>query len=174
MPTEASHGRSNGRVPDSVRLGIFSRREYRCRPGLHRPGCGGSTPPSCRVRVASIAAMQRSLTPQSTGQHRGDPPALEGRRMKAEGRNKSALRVRNYSAFFILPSAFSTPMWLSSDSSSFVNCRAHCPTRVRVSPSAPLLKEEVRRQNVETSQRFACEIILHSSFCLLHSLRHPW
>ena len=28
-------------------------------------------------------------------------------------------------------------MWLSSDSSSFVNCRAHCPTRVRVSPSAP-------------------------------------
>ena len=29
-------------------------------------------------------------------------------------------------------------MWLSSDSSSFVNCRAHCPTRVRVSPSAPV------------------------------------
>ena len=24
-------------------------------------------------------------------------------------------------------------MWLSSDSSSFVNCRAHCPTRVRIS-----------------------------------------
>ena len=45
----------------------FSRREYRCQPGLHRPGCGGSTPPSCRVRVASIAAMQRSLKPQSTG-----------------------------------------------------------------------------------------------------------
>jgi len=56
------------------RLGILSRREHRCRPGLHRPGCGGSTPPSCRVRVASIAAMQRSLKPQSTGQHRGDPP----------------------------------------------------------------------------------------------------
>ena len=52
----------------------FSRREYRCQPGLHRPGCGGSTPPSCRVRVESIAAMQRSLKPQSTGQHRGDPP----------------------------------------------------------------------------------------------------
>ena len=52
----------------------FSRREYRCQPGLHRPGRGGSTPPSCRVRVASIAAMQRSLKPQSTGQHRGDPP----------------------------------------------------------------------------------------------------
>jgi hypothetical protein len=52
----------------------------RCRSGLHRPGCGGSTPPSCRgpcgrpPRVASIAAMQRSLKPQSTGQHRGDPP----------------------------------------------------------------------------------------------------
>src|SRR2546426_10455429 len=53
----------------------FSRREYRCQPGLHRPGCGGSTPPSCRVWVASIAAMQRSLKPQSTGQHRGDPPS---------------------------------------------------------------------------------------------------
>jgi hypothetical protein len=26
------------------------------------------------IRVASIAAMQRSLKPQSTGQHRGDPP----------------------------------------------------------------------------------------------------
>ena len=44
----------------------------------HRPGCGGSTPPSCRDRVASIAAMQRSLKPQSTGQHRGDPPFRAG------------------------------------------------------------------------------------------------
>jgi hypothetical protein len=49
--------------------------------------------------------MQRSLKPQSTGQHRGDPPFL--------------------------------PAWLSSDSSSFVNCRANRPTRVRVSPLAP-------------------------------------
>ena len=44
----------------------------------HRPGCGGSTPPSCRDWVASIAAMQRSLKPQSTGQHRGDPPFPAG------------------------------------------------------------------------------------------------
>ena len=44
----------------------------------HRPDCGGSTPPSCRDRVASIAAMQRSLKPQSTGQHRGDPPFHAG------------------------------------------------------------------------------------------------
>ena len=29
------------------------------------------------------------------------------------------------------------PAWLSSDSSSFVNCRANRPTRVRVSPLAP-------------------------------------
>ncbi len=42
--------------------------------GPHRHGCGGSTPPSCRAWVASIAAMQRSLKPQSTGRHRGDPP----------------------------------------------------------------------------------------------------
>ena len=44
----------------------------------HRPDCGGSTPPSCRDRVASIAAMQRFLKPQSTGQHRGDPPFHAG------------------------------------------------------------------------------------------------
>ena len=44
----------------------------------HRPGCGGSTPPSCRDWVASIAAMQRFLKPQSTGQHRGDPPFHAG------------------------------------------------------------------------------------------------
>ena len=60
-------------------------------PILNRDG--GSTPPSCRDWVASIAAMQRSLKPQSTGQHRGDPPFQ--------------------------------PAWLSSDSSSFVNCRAN-------------------------------------------------
>ena len=57
-------------------LSISRDAKSRCRSGLHRPGCGGSTPPSCRGRVASIAAMQRSLKPQSTGQHRGDPPAF--------------------------------------------------------------------------------------------------
>ena len=36
----------------------FSRREYRCQPGLHRPGCGGSTPPSCRV-LSGLQALQR-------------------------------------------------------------------------------------------------------------------
>src|SRR5438876_8605454 len=55
-------------------LTIFRDAKSRCRQGLHRPGCGGSTPPSRRVRVASIAAMQWSLKPQSTGQHRGNPP----------------------------------------------------------------------------------------------------
>ena len=49
--------------PDSVGLRILSRREHRCRSGHHRPGCGGSTPPSRRVRVASIEAMQRTLNP---------------------------------------------------------------------------------------------------------------
>ena len=52
----------------------FTRREHRCRSGLHRPDCGGSTPPSCRVRVASIEAMQRTLNPQSTVRIRGNPP----------------------------------------------------------------------------------------------------
>ena len=67
--------------------GYFCDAKSRCRRGLHRPGCGGSTPPSRsqsvprwrdRDWVASIAAMQRSLKPQSTGQHRGDPPFHAG------------------------------------------------------------------------------------------------
>ena len=36
----------------------FSRREYRCQSGLHRPGCGGSTPPSRRVYFG-LQALQR-------------------------------------------------------------------------------------------------------------------
>ena len=111
----------------------------RCRPGPHRPGCGGSTPPSCRGRVASIAAMQRSLKPQSTGQHRGDPPAFAicaagGEGCRAEARKcvggLSSLPGYGLAGHF-------RPAWLSSDSSSFVNCRANRPTRVRVSPLAP-------------------------------------
>ena len=53
---------------------FFRDAKSRCRSELHRSGRGGSTPPSCRDWVASIAAMQRSLKPQSTGQHRGGPP----------------------------------------------------------------------------------------------------
>ncbi len=34
-------------------------------------------PTDFRLWVASIAAMQRSLKPQSTGRHRGDSPFLE-------------------------------------------------------------------------------------------------
>src|SRR3954468_12444442 len=40
------------------------------------------------------------------------------------------------SAFSVLHSTFRTPAWLSSDSSSFVNCR-EIPTGVQVSPPAP-------------------------------------
>ena len=41
-----------------------------------------------RVRVASIAAMQRSLKPQSTGRHRGDPRFQFGEMKKEECRMK--------------------------------------------------------------------------------------
>src|SRR5438477_8040842 len=40
----------------------FTRRDYRCRSGHHRPGCGGSTPPSCRVLAdghQGLQALQR-------------------------------------------------------------------------------------------------------------------
>ena len=47
-------------------------------------------------RVASIAAMQRSLKPQSTGQHRGDSPLMEAEPDKRAGTvpktDRSALR----------------------------------------------------------------------------------
>ena len=72
---EGACTRPPSRTPDSVRLGFFFRdAKSRCQSELHRSGRGGSTPPSCRAWVASIAVMQRSLKPQSTGQHRGDPP----------------------------------------------------------------------------------------------------
>ena len=70
----------------------FSRREHRCRSGLHRPDCGGSTPPSRCVRVANFDS---------------EVPALNRRELGAIPRRPTIL-----------------PMWLSSDSSSFVNCRA--------------------------------------------------
>ena len=43
------------------------------------------------------------------------------------------------------------PAWLSSDSSSFVNCRANCPTRVQVSPLAP--KPLCSRSSIYQSRR---------------------
>src|ERR1035437_4787983 len=70
----------------------ISRREHRCRPELHRSGCGGSTPPSCRDWVANFES---------------EVPALNRRELGAIPRQPTIL-----------------PMWLSSDSSSFVNCRA--------------------------------------------------
>ena len=51
LPAETAHGRSNGWAPDSVRLGILSRHEYRVGQGftdltgrfnsavVSRPGC---------------------------------------------------------------------------------------------------------------------------------------
>lgn len=80
----------------------------RCPASPHRPGRGGSSPPARRVhsRVASIAAMQRSLKPQSTGQHRGDPP-IQVRNGECGKRNaESAGARRLHSALRIPSSAF--------------------------------------------------------------------
>lgn len=42
---------------------------------FHTPRDAGAIPAGAiPFRVASIAVMQRTLNPQSTGQHRGDPP----------------------------------------------------------------------------------------------------
>ena len=55
-------------------------------------------------------------------------------------------------------------MWLSSDSSSFVNCRAHRPTRVRVSPSAPF---RGRNRRLKNSGEALLGIIARRDLCLL-------
>ena len=76
----------------------FSRREHRCRSGLHRPDFGGSTPPS-RSRSLRMAIRVANFD--------SEVPALNRRELGAIPRQPTIL-----------------PMWLSSDSSSFVNCRA--------------------------------------------------
>lgn len=116
----------------------FSRREYRCRPGLHRPGCGGSTPPSRRVHFG-LQALQR-CSGLLNRRARGSTVATHQLWSRVEDRRSKAGTQTPRFMLSTLDSRRSTnfpPMWLSSDSSSFVNCRAHCPTRVRVSPSAP-------------------------------------
>ena len=43
----------------------------------HRPGCGGSTPPSCRIRFSGLQTLivkSRLLTGENSVQIRGDPP----------------------------------------------------------------------------------------------------
>jgi hypothetical protein len=47
--------------------GHFPRREHRCRSGLHRPDCGGSTPPSCRGRVANFYSEVPALNRRERG-----------------------------------------------------------------------------------------------------------
>ena len=77
------------RYPDARPI---SQREHRCRSGLHRPVCGGSTPPSRCVRVANFDSEVPALNRREHGANPWQPTI--------------------------------SPMWLSSDSSSFVNCRA--------------------------------------------------
>jgi hypothetical protein len=48
MSAEASHGRSNGWHRVQCAWDYFRDAKSRCRRGFHRPGCGGSTPPSRR------------------------------------------------------------------------------------------------------------------------------
>jgi hypothetical protein len=72
LPAETPHGRSNGRIPDSVRLGFFFRdAKSRCRPELHRSGRGGSTPPS---RLQTLTVKSRLLTGENSVRIRVDPP----------------------------------------------------------------------------------------------------
>ena len=61
----------------------FSRHEHRCRSGLHRPGCGGSTPPSCRgpcgrrFRVATFDSEVPALNRRELGANPRQPTISE-------------------------------------------------------------------------------------------------
>ena len=71
---ETPHGRSNGRTSDSVRLGFhFRDAKSRCRSALHRSGRGGSTPPSCRVRVANFDSEVPALNRRELGANPRQP-----------------------------------------------------------------------------------------------------
>jgi len=84
LPAETPHGRSNGRIPDSVRLGFsFRDAKSRCRSELHRSGRGGSTPPSCRglcrrpPGLQTLTVKSRLLTGENSVRVRGNPPAWD-------------------------------------------------------------------------------------------------
>ena len=65
-------------------------------------------------------------------------------------------------AFYALHSAFHRPAWLSSDSSSFVNCRALKPRgSASLLAGSNLMKNEERTLN-------SSALILHSAFYILH------
>ena len=93
-------------------------------------------------RVASIAAMQRSLKPQSTGQHRGDPPASNA---ECGVRNaERGIETHPYWCFdrFSLRTPRSEFRGSVADvaqqrQQQFRKLPGNCPTRVRVSPSTP-------------------------------------
>ena len=78
----------------------------------HRPGCGGSTPPSCRgpsERALGLQVLQRCS-------------GLLNRRARG-----STVATHHF-----------LPAWLSSDSSSFVNCRANPPLGSASLPVGPI------------------------------------
>ena len=78
----------------------------------HRPDCGGSIPPSCRGpsgRAPGLQALQRCS-------------GLLSRRARG-----STVATHHF-----------LPAWLSSDSSSFVNCRANPPLGSASLPVGPI------------------------------------
>ena len=85
-------------------LGIsFARREYRCRSGLHRPGCGGSTPPSCRDWAANFGSEVPALTRREHGANPWQPTISEEERgLKNPMRGFGAVRGQRASAFRFL------------------------------------------------------------------------
>ena len=120
-------------------LSISRDAKSRCRPGLHRSGCGGSTPPSCRDWVAnfdsevpalnrrelganprrptiSASVVKLSSSSASNGEFAGGSPAgcaisEEGRGLK-NSREASVPRVvKDASAFRVPHSAPAFEAW---------------------------------------------------------------
>ena len=74
---EGAGARPPGRTPDSMRLGfLFRDAKSRCQSELHRSDCGGSTPPSCRLRVANFDSEVPALNRRELGANPRQPTTL--------------------------------------------------------------------------------------------------
>ena len=128
-PAETPRGRSNVRTSDSVRLGfLFSD----ANTGVSQDVTGLVAAVQLRLRVAfGLQALQRCsglLNRRARGSTVAThQPSLEHSESEAAAPNHAVGRRARPATTRASARPAISPMWLSSDSSSFVNCRAHLP-----------------------------------------------
>ena len=131
--------------------GEFSERSLKVRRLLREQEQGGALPPALTI-----------LRDANTGAGWGftDPAAAVQLRLRVAVGLQALQRCSGFLNRRARGSTVAThhfmPAWLSSDSSSFVNCRAIRPTRVRVSPSAPFHAPVAQNIRVRRFERRGC------------------